>query len=305
MSKVPTSSLRLSDLLTQLSPSVYLDPISKQSSLHNIQDRNVSSTRTKPPDIVLLLSWSGASPTHVTKYVLGYRALYPNTRVIVFMSAFSDFIHGSRPAQTRQYKLVVNAIAATPSAIVLVHIFSNGGSHTLWRLANMYKATQGCLLPMNALVLDSAPGKPSFQQSTAAILAGGPRPWYLRIPRKCLLYVMLCLLWVTDPITGWVSLVTHVWKWLNKPELLSLMAVRWYIYSHRDVMVSWKDVEEHADEAATKGYVVRKEAFEGSEHVAHLRLDPQRYWRIVNEVWEKSVEPNRRKEATVEKDLIG
>ena len=298
MSKVSISSSRLSQLLTQLSPSVYVDPISKKTPGHSSQGPNVSSTRNKPPDIVLLLSWAGASTSHVTKYILGYRALYPNTHIILFMSAYSDFMYGSTPAQKRRYTKVIEDIAAIPSATVLVHLFSNGGSQTLWRLASMYKETQGRLLPMNALVLDSAPGKPSFRQMNAAVLAGLPKPWYSRIPSLCFLYVVLCLLWVTDPVTGWMSLIIRIWHELNKPELLSLNAMRCYIYSHRDVVVSWKDVEQHADEAEVEGYVVRKEIFDGSEHVSHLRLAPERYWRIVSEVWDKSVEPKRRKEAT-------
>ena len=46
------------------------------------------------------------------------------------------------------------------------------------------------------------------------------------------------------------------------------------------------EVEEHAEEARKAGLDVRMERFEGSPHVAHARTGPERYWGVVQKVWE-------------------
>ena len=73
--------------------------------------------------------------------------------------------------------------------------------------------------------------------------------------------------------------------------VLSRERARTYVYSAEDEMVEWRDVERHAAEArqargeADTTVPVRTERFHGSSHVAHVRLEPERYWRIVDETW--------------------
>ena len=63
---------------------------------------------------------------------------------------------------------------------------------------------------------------------------------------------------------------------------------RGYIYSEADQMVDWRVVEEHARDAEAKGFVVRREKFEESGHVAHMRVGGGvRYWGIVEGMWEE------------------
>jgi hypothetical protein len=51
-------------------------------------------------------------------------------------------------------------------------------------------------------------------------------------------------------------------------------------------MIGWRDVEEHAREAAGEGgFTVELVRFEGSAHVGHMRRDPERYWRTIEGVW--------------------
>lgn len=55
-------------------------------------------------------------------------------------------------------------------------------------------------------------------------------------------------------------------------------------------MVDFRDVEAHADHAESQGYVVyRRDRFFDSQHVAHARSDPERYWCMVREAWENRV----------------
>ncbi|MCJ1244729.1 hypothetical protein MMC30_001928 [Trapelia coarctata] len=267
------SSEALLPSFKQVSPAVYI-----QSSLIR---SNGPPGKPKTPDIILLLSWVGANKAHIAKYIPDYMALYPNARITLITSAPTDFLFGNRASQRNQLKLVVDVLAAEYKATVLVHLLSNGGSHTLWRLAKMYKETQGCLLPMNALIFDSGPGKMDFDRVAAVLSLDLPKGRYLRLPGLCLVYMYLCFLWAM----GALSIIDHVWHGLNGPDLIDPNAVRCYIYSKRDVMVWWKDVEDHADEAEARGCKVKKELFQG-EHVAHMRSDRGRYWKVVGNVWD-------------------
>ena len=62
------------------------------------------------------------------------------------------------------------------------------------------------------------------------------------------------------------------------------------MYGTGDEAVDWRDVEKHAAEArmilGDEGGKVRLERFEGGRHVAHVRVDAERYWRVVKEAWE-------------------
>jgi len=65
---------------------------------------------------------------------------------------------------------------------------------------------------------------------------------------------------------------------------------RAYIYSKEDELIDWRDVERHGEEAVERlgggGGRVRMERFEGSQHVAHLRKDGERYGRVIRELWD-------------------
>ena len=70
-------------------------------------------------------------------------------------------------------------------------------------------------------------------------------------------------------------------EWLRKG------AVRSYIYSDADGLCPAADIALHAMEAERLGLRVRNEVWVGSGHVAHMKLDPERYWNVVKETWEE------------------
>ena len=61
---------------------------------------------------------------------------------------------------------------------------------------------------------------------------------------------------------------------------------RLYVYSVKDPMVGWEDVEAHSRTAEKHGWVVRREKWEASGHCGHMYDDPQRYWNAVENVWQ-------------------
>ena len=58
-----------------------------------------------------------------------------------------------------------------------------------------------------------------------------------------------------------------------------------YIWSKGDELIEWRDIVEHAKEAERRGWEVRSEEFLESGHCDHLKVDGERYTRIVQEAW--------------------
>ena len=79
---------------------------------------------------------------------------------------------------------------------------------------------------------------------------------------------------------------------MNDPHIIDIRAKKSYISSKTDDLVGWRDVENHADDAEAKGWVVRRDELEDSQHVAHVRVDEGQYWEIVKGVFGPSFRPS-------------
>ncbi|KAJ3509361.1 hypothetical protein NM208_g15679 [Fusarium decemcellulare] len=73
---------------------------------------------------------------------------------------------------------------------------------------------------------------------------------------------------------------------INTTERISRETRRAYLYGDADQSVGWEDVEAHGRQAKERGALVRMEKFIGGAHVAQVRVDGERYWRVVKETWE-------------------
>lgn len=79
---------------------------------------------------------------------------------------------------------------------------------------------------------------------------------------------------------------THIH--MRNPRVLPWMGVhtpRLYLFSRKDKSSPWKEIVHHAKTAKEGGMDVRCELFEESEHVAHMRVEPERYWSSTQDVW--------------------
>jgi hypothetical protein len=87
--------------------------------------------------------------------------------------------------------------------------------------------------------------------------------------------------------------LTLLHKQLQMQGLLPLAegySPRVYIYSDADQTVPFTSVEGHlATLRANASFDVVAEQFDGSQHVQHERHDPERYWKAVQAVWERSL----------------
>jgi hypothetical protein len=73
---------------------------------------------------------------------------------------------------------------------------------------------------------------------------------------------------------------------LNRAKRTSRETARVYLYGDADKSVGFEDVESHALDAKKNGAIVRTEMFKGGAHVAHVRIDADRYWKAVRQTWE-------------------
>lgn len=104
---------------------------------------------------------------------------------------------------------------------------------------------------------------------------------------------LLGLWWIIKYLLLKVPEETHVWGEAHNDPARVRETCRAYIYSEADKFVDHRAVEEHADNAEKVGYlVVRRDKFPDSQHVAHARSDPERYWSVVKDTWEASHQVN-------------
>lgn len=62
-------------------------------------------------------------------------------------------------------------------------------------------------------------------------------------------------------------------------------AGRLYLFSKTDDIISWRDIEEHAADARSKGYDVACEVFDDTPHVGHMKVHPEVYWGAIARRW--------------------
>ncbi|MCJ1332999.1 hypothetical protein MMC10_009693 [Thelotrema lepadinum] len=265
---------------TRINKSIYLHEPGTSPTPHAPSRRSSSD-----PDTILLLAWAAAPIKNVAKYTAQYEILYPRSRILLFTTAFEDLIFHTNTSQTANLAPVVDLLRANPDQKILVHLFSNGGSYKLRELATAYKRTTGRRLPINALIIDSAPGRPHFRNSVAAIKTALPKAfplWHLGV---LLIYMYLISLYAWYRISGRRAITQYIWEALNNTELIDPAARRLYVAAKSDDMVFFEDIIAHAAIARERGCQVRLEEFVGSKHVAHAMLDKTRYWRLVQETW--------------------
>ncbi|KAE8452021.1 hypothetical protein EG329_002186 [Mollisiaceae sp. DMI_Dod_QoI] len=247
------------------------------------QPTTISSTE---PDLVLLVGWMDATPRHMAKYAAGYEKLYPSARILIITTTQVDAAFRTHAANLNRVKPALDILYTLPTgAKLLLHFFSNGGGFTTTMMAKAYKEKMGQILPITAMVLDSTPGRATYEATIRAFSVGLPKNIFLRTFGVLFLHVFFVLYKVGYWLQGKSDLVDQARMDLNDKSIFDTDAHRMYIYSVADDMVAWESVEEHGEEAKSLGYTVDREKFLESGHAAHLLNDPDRYWATVQRLW--------------------
>lgn len=239
------------------------------------------------PKLILLFGWLGARLRHVQKYATGYHQLYPSSPIIIVRSFHSDLRPFSKFAQefhSLTVLLQLHDVDLTKAGNrVLIQSFSNGGCWSTSALINKLPSS-GILRPQT-MIFDSCPGRARYSVFIRAFIHAGNLTFLGKlvytpvITLVYFLYKFLCRIRGKDPFGE------------RRREMLHHIRsnVRVYIYSKEDRLISYNDILTHAKQVRDyyQGHdTVICEEFIGSDHVAHLRLDQNRYWNIVQDAWD-------------------
>jgi hypothetical protein len=271
----------------------HLSPFKQLSSCIYVQEPDASVENTgNYPNTIVLAFWMNAFSRSLVKYVAEYRRLAPHAQIIFIRTSSSEFM--LRPTKRAQYDRLAPAVEVLRTlhsdSPVFIHMFSNGGVFAVTHLLEGYQKATGHPLRVSSTVIDSAPGTATLSATIKAFSYVLPKRWILRLLSKVLLYAYLTSMFVLGKAVGKVlgvrDAVSVARRAINDGRLMRGLdkvrpPPRCYIYSDADELVDWKDVERHAADAESKGFEVRREKFLGSEHVAHMKADPERYWSTV------------------------
>ena len=293
---------------TKLSSSIYL----QEPQVLPPTDDAPTEDQNGAPKTIILAFWMNAPARALAKYVAEYRRLAPTARIIFILSSSNDFmLRFTQWAQEARLAPAVKALLASSSSPsekggntdnpVYIHMFSNGGVFTTIHLLAAYrKASGGTPLRVSSTVIDSAPGEATVTAAVKALSFSLPRAWVLYFFGRFLLRVFFTVGFLMRRVSGAPDAVKVARRAINSARLvrgpvasssssssspggLNTLPRRCYIYSDVDELVDWRDVERHADDAEAKGWKVRREKFLGTDHVAHMKVDPERYWGVVRE----------------------
>lgn len=144
--------------------------------------------------------------------------------------------------------------------------------------------------PPVAIVFDSMPGLMDLRGTWRALTAPVKSKllkFLLVLPFGALYYASAAftILTRTEP------LLVRLRNALNEERLLPWMTKdtsRLYVFSDTDKLVQHKAVLEHIVQARALGLNAQGVEFKGSPHVAHMRQNPARYWKAVEDTWNQT-----------------
>jgi hypothetical protein len=260
-----------------------------------------STTISQDPSLILLFTWTGALPAHIVKYTTHYQTLYPTSPILLITTTIADLIYRRSTTKQRNltpaiYHLFTDSLSSNAPSSILVHCFSEGGSHKAIQFARTYLQHTGAKLPVSALILDSTPGHPRYFRLASAFKKSLPQNPIIRSLGMVAAYSILASLFAAYAVTSpSANIITKTRNALNDDRIWDAKAPRCYLYSKADSLISWRDIEEHGLEAEKIGARAELVRFEGSAHCAHMRGDEERYWGAVVGTWkgrggEKGVE---------------
>lgn len=272
-------------------------------------DRATAGTRHGDPALIIIFGWMNAGDSTLAKYIRQYQALFPASAILLVTCTFTGMTVpwlGLREARiaavTTRAILEQHAEAqspphsdtdARPRPRLLVHVFSNAGSTMLYHLYTAYAKTaspdapKSSVLPLHATVFDSTPAAFTYQTLLQGILDGAPSA-AARLAVTPIAYLYVALVWTAVTVLRVPDHIGDLAPRAHNDPARVHEARRVYIYSPADRITPAKGVERHADEAEARGFSVQREVFDGSGHVQHARKHADRYWRVVNQTWERA-----------------
>ena len=198
----------MSKTVTETEPSVMLG-FKKLSNQVYVQEGSGSGSDTPNPEhpsTVIIYGWGDARPRHVSKYVAGYRQLFPHAQIVLIFSPILKALYQTLEARSRTMIPVLETVypealtgaptkqggwgeeageaAKQADRRVLLHVMSNTGGLNCAATMNGYTSnTHGAVMPHQLMICDSTPGSTDFARNVGAwskamtVGAAGWFPW--------------------------------------------------------------------------------------------------------------------------------
>jgi hypothetical protein len=256
------------------------------------------SDEVATPSLVLLCSWTEAPLGHVEKYTKVYQRLFPFTRIMVITTSVKDLCFRTSSQESERLRPAVEQIrsyqqfdpAGRPGAI-LMHVFSEGGSHKACELAEAYFRATTTQLPVAALCLDSTPGRPRYLRLCKAINNTLPLTPLLRHTGPLLSAALVGCVWIFYCTVKDFddNVITRTRERILDRTYWNLSAPRCYLYSRADALVFWRDVEDHILQSTSQNIPVKAVPFVDTGHVRHSVSEGEMYWNAVLETWRRAM----------------
>nr|OQO31339.1 hypothetical protein B0A51_02113 [Rachicladosporium sp. CCFEE 5018] len=262
------------------------DFISLEDGISYLQQPSPASPQD-PVSLIVLCTWMSAPHRPISKYIAPYRTLYPSADILVVETPAQDAIITSLSARRRILQPAVDVIAKyaetdEPSHTIL-HAFSNGGGACGVLLASMLAPARQPNA-WKAVILDSCPGTFEYSTFITAVSMSLPRAGLLSYIGLAAVHLLACVVLIDINVFGG-DLIGRVRITSNDGKVFTKATPRLYLYSDGDDLVSWRDVEKHAEDAKAKGYErVEMKKFEGSKHCAHAMTFGEDYWELVEKL---------------------
>lgn len=240
------------------------------------------------PQTILFLSWGDAKPRYIEKYTTVYSELYPEAKIILVQTGVADFFYRPESTQRKLVEPVVKMLAEVDEESLLVHVMSNAGSTRWAKINKLYVESTGRTLSSAPTILDSAPGRAHFKQTWASLTQSLPRSFLPRMLFSLIFGTALCIMHLGMLVTPGPDIYDSVRAQLNDTAVAVKGARRCYIFSEKDEIIGWEDVEAHATDAERRGWSVEKFKVEGSTHVGHLKQEPELYREAIIRTWFES-----------------
>ncbi|KAF2844471.1 hypothetical protein T440DRAFT_549190 [Plenodomus tracheiphilus IPT5] len=260
----------------------------------------------KAPSLVVLCTWTGAQHRHIATYTAEYQRRFPSTRIMVITTSIKDLCFRTSEQEQKRLRPAVDRIASYQrfppsgtSGSMLMHVFSEGGSHKACELAEAYHDATATRLLVAALCLDSTPGCPRYFRLCQAVHKALPPTPLLRYTGLLVSSAALGCIWVFYHVfRGFENnVVTSTRAQILDPTYWDLGAPRCYLYSNADAIVWCKDIDSHAIDSISKGIPVMSVRFGGSDHVRHALHNWEIYWAAVMETWRSAGENSNSRRA--------
>lgn len=280
------------------------DSLSDQVLVRN-GDVEAAADGTTNPDIVAIYGWGDCLPQHLAKYADGYRALFPRAKQVVVLSPIAKAMFTSREQRRGHMTPVVNHLFGSSNASqgtgiarsdskILIHAMSNTGAINFAATLDTYSERFKCAMPHTLFVMDSTPGGTNLtwanlKRWSRAMALGTAKwfPWPFVATQSIWAFFLLL-----NTFYLWVRRQQQAGTWsriaANQEAFATKAARRLYMFSKDDDLIGYKDIENHASDSKTLGYIVDTKEFTGSGHVGHMRLHPDEYWAAIQQSWART-----------------